>query len=126
MQQTYRDLLDPLGLTYPQYLVMTVLWAAEEPPNVKDIGAAVQLDSSTLTPLLKRLEASGLIKRERDARDERQVRISLTKEGRGLQEAARAIPSCIQERTGMSAAAIERLKDQVLQLTSHLRAQTDK
>ncbi|MBW8902225.1 MAG: MarR family transcriptional regulator, partial [Massilia sp.] len=83
MTKTYKPLLDRLGLTYPQYLVMLVLWE-QDGILVKDIGARLFLDSGTLTPLLKRLEASGMLERNRDPLDERQVRISLSEEGRAL------------------------------------------
>ncbi|MET7771597.1 MarR family transcriptional regulator [Nocardia sp. NPDC005366] len=87
----YRPLLEPLGLTYPQYLVMLVLWE-REPVAVKDLGAALELDSGTLSPLLKRLEANGLLTRSRAAEDERSVRVRLTAEGAELRERARGIP----------------------------------
>jgi len=80
----YKAGLEPLGLTYPQYLVLLVLWQ-EEGLKVKDIGKRLQLDSGTLTPLLKRMEAGGLLRRQRDPADERQVRIALTDKGRQLQ-----------------------------------------
>ncbi len=79
----YKPLLEPLGLTYPQYLVLLVLWERDG-PTVKEIGQRLQLDSGTLTPLLKRMEAGGLLSRQRAPEDERQVRIALTERGRGL------------------------------------------
>ena len=82
--RAYKALLEPLGLTYPQYLVLLVLWEGDEIP-VKEIGQRLFLDSGTLTPLLKRLEAAGLLRRTRDPRDERQVRIGLTERGRALE-----------------------------------------
>jgi MarR family transcriptional regulator, organic hydroperoxide resistance regulator len=91
MTKTYKPLLDRLGLTYPQYLVMLVLWE-QDGVLVKDIGARLFLDSGTLTPLLKRLEAGGLLERRRDPHDERQVRISLTEAGRALRSEAQSIP----------------------------------
>ncbi|MFN3628424.1 MAG: MarR family winged helix-turn-helix transcriptional regulator, partial [Parvibaculum sp.] len=84
----YKRLLAPLDITYPQYLVMLVLWEGDQ-LTVKEIGARLQLDSGTLTPLLKRLEGAGLVTRTRDQRDERQVRIGLTATGRALRERAR-------------------------------------
>src|SRR3981081_1876070 len=84
----YRPLLEELGLTYPQYLVMLVLWGRGSVP-VKDLGATLQLDYGTLTPLLKRLETHGLLRRERRAEDERSGLITLTAQGAGLQERAR-------------------------------------
>ena len=83
--RVYKPLLDRLGLTYPQYLVMLVLWERDGVP-VKDIGERLFLDSGTLTPLLKRLEAAGLIKRTRSTEDERQVLIALTSQGQALRE----------------------------------------
>src|SRR6516225_3784487 len=94
MTKLYRPLLDELGLTYPQYLVMLVLWEHGTVP-IKDIGAALQLDYGTLTPLIKRLEANGLLRRERSAEDERTVRVSLTDQGRALREQAAGVPSAI-------------------------------
>ena len=87
----YRPLLQPLGLTYPQYLVMLVLWE-DHPLSVNEIGARLQLDSGTLTPLLKRLESQQLVTRRRDSNDERRVLIYLTEAGQALQERAKDIP----------------------------------
>jgi DNA-binding MarR family transcriptional regulator len=81
----YKPLLEPFGLTYPQYLVLLVLWE-KDGINVKAIGARLQLDSGTLTPLLKRLQAVGYIRRSRDPADERQLQVELTEEGRALRE----------------------------------------
>src|SRR6266852_5098521 len=91
MTKTYKPFLKSLGLTYPQYLVMLVWWQQDD-VLVKEIGQQLFLDSGTLTPLLKRLEASSLITRTRDDIDERQVRIMLTKEGRALKKKAQDIP----------------------------------
>ncbi|RJG25066.1 MarR family winged helix-turn-helix transcriptional regulator [Massilia cavernae] len=99
MTKTYKPLLDRLGLTYPQYLVMLVLWERDG-ILVKDIGARLYLDSGTLTPLLKRLEANGLVARNRDPHDERQVRISLTSEGRSLRLTAQEIPAQVMSASG--------------------------
>src|ERR1700747_1548941 len=92
--RVYKPLLDRLGLTYPQYLVMLALWERDGVP-VKTIGARLFLDSGTLTPLLKRLEAAQLIKRSRSSEDERQVLIALTPQGQALKEKARAMPQLI-------------------------------
>ena len=91
---TRRDkpLLDPLGLTYTQYVTMMALWEQDEIP-VKELGRRVYLDSATLTPLLKRLEAHGYVRRERSQVDERSVIISLTEEGRALRERALVVPT---------------------------------
>lgn len=90
----YRPLLEPLGLTYPQYLAMMALWE-HTPRTVGDLGETLGLDSGTLTPLLKRLEAGGLISRKRDPADERRVNIDLTAEGRALRERALSVPEAI-------------------------------
>jgi MarR family transcriptional regulator, organic hydroperoxide resistance regulator len=95
--RVYKPLLDRLGLTYPQYLVMLVLWERDDVP-VKDIGEKLFLDSGTLTPLLKRLEAAHLVKRTRSREDERQVLIALTPQGHALKEKARAVPQSILRR----------------------------
>lgn len=92
--RAYRPLLEPLGLTYPQYLVMLVLWE-QAPRAVKDLGQALDLDSGTLTPLLKRMEAAGLVARTRDAGDERRVLISLTDKGAALHAEAAKIPAAL-------------------------------
>jgi MarR family transcriptional regulator, organic hydroperoxide resistance regulator len=101
MTKTYKPFLDKLGLTYPQYLVMLVLWQQDD-VLVKAIGEQLFLDSGTLTPLLKRLEASSLIVRTRDESDERQVRITLTKEGRALKKKALDIPYQVLCASGQS------------------------
>jgi DNA-binding MarR family transcriptional regulator len=87
----YRPMLDALGLTYPQYLAMLVLWEAS-PRTVGALGEALDLESSTLTPLLKRLEAQGLVARTRDPQDERRVVVTLTEAGAALRDKARAVP----------------------------------
>lgn len=92
--RAYRPLLEPLGLTYPQYLVMLALWE-EAPRTVKALGQALDLDSGTLTPLLKRLEANGFVTRRRDAEDERKVQIDLTPAGVALREKAAAVPAAL-------------------------------
>lgn len=101
MTKTYKPFLDQIGLTYPQYLVMLVLWQQDD-VLVKAIGERLFLDSGTLTPLLKRLEASSLIVRTRDESDERQVRITLTKEGRALKKKAQDIPYQVLCASGQS------------------------
>jgi DNA-binding MarR family transcriptional regulator len=109
MTKTYKPYLDRLGITYPQYLVMLVLWEQDD-VLVKSIGERLFLDSGTLTPLLKRLEASGLITRKRDETDERQVRITLTREGRLLRKKAQDIPRQVLCASGQSQSAIGDLK----------------
>jgi DNA-binding MarR family transcriptional regulator len=98
----YRPVLSELGLTYPQYLVMLVLWEGE-PLSVQEIGHRLSLDSGTLSPLLKRLESAGLISRSRSRVDERSVEVSLTAEGQGLKERARRVPTLIGECLATSA-----------------------
>jgi DNA-binding MarR family transcriptional regulator len=112
MTKTYKPLLDKLGLTYPQYLVMLVLWQ-EDGLLVKTIGEKLFLDSGTLTPLLKRLEASGFIVRARDLEDERQVRITLTREGRALKRRAQDIPQQVLCASGQSEQAVAGLRTQL-------------
>src|SRR6516164_8802021 len=107
--RVYKPLLDRLGLTYPQYLVMLVLWERDG-LSVKEIGERLFLDSGTLTPLLKRLEAAHLVKRTRSATDERQVLVALTAHGAGLRDKAKAIvPPAILDATGCSVAELSRL-----------------
>ncbi len=104
----YRPLLDPLGLTHPQYLVMLALWG-ESPLSVRQIGAQLQLDSPTLSPLLKRLESAGMITRTRNDLDERQVDIALTQQGRDLRREALKIPPAIVAQLGISIPELESL-----------------
>ena len=96
----YRPVLEPLGLTHPQYLVMLALWQ-HGPLSVKELSGLLQLDPGTLSPLLKRLEAAGLLRRERDARDQRNLALALTDKGRALRAEAEKIPAGIVERLGM-------------------------
>lgn len=104
----YRPLLEPMGLTHPQYLVMLALWG-DAPLSVKEIGRALQLDSPTLSPLLKRLESSGLITRTRSAADERQLIVELTDAGRALRTQAERIPGAVVQRLGVSLDELEEL-----------------
>jgi DNA-binding MarR family transcriptional regulator len=115
----YKPLLDTLGLTYPQYLVMLVLWEGDA-LTVKAIGRKLMLDSGTLTPLLKRLEAAGLVTRTRDARDERQVRIALTPQGRALKARATAVPPQIAEAFGGTEGEARALKQSLVELRHRL------
>ncbi|HJV86562.1 MAG TPA: MarR family transcriptional regulator [Noviherbaspirillum sp.] len=119
MTKTYKPMLDKLGLTYPQYLVMLVLWQQDD-ILVKTIGEKLFLDSGTLTPLLKRLEASSLIQRTRDEADERQVRITLTKEGRALRKKAQCVPQQVLSASGQSREALERLRNQLSSIRDDL------
>lgn len=117
----YKPFLDALGLSYPQYLVMLVLWERDGLP-VKEIAARLQLDSATLTPLLKRLEAAGYVRRRRDPADERQLRVELTEEGRGLRERAGAGRERIVCALGGSEQPIQALKQKLEELVPVLRA----
>lgn len=119
MTKTYKPFLDKLGLTYPQYLVMLVLWQQDD-VLVKSIGEKLYLDSGTLTPLLKRLEASSLIARTRDETDERQVRITLTKEGRALKKKAQTIPHQVLCASGQSHDALQNLRTQLSAIRNDL------
>lgn len=111
----YKPLLDPLGLTYPQYLVMVVLWG-QDPMRVGQIGAQLGLESSTLTPMIKRLETGGLVRRQRDNHDERRVQVHLTDKGRELADRAADIPACIEAATKMERKAIQALRQTLAQL----------
>ena len=104
----YRPLLEPMGLTHPQYLVMLALWG-KSPMAVKEIGTALQLDSPTLSPLLKRLEASGLITRTRSRADERQLNVELTDAGVALRAEAEKIPPAVIDKLGVSLTELEEL-----------------
>lgn len=98
----YRPLLEPMGITHPQYLVMLALWE-QSPLSVKQLSGLLQLDPGTLSPLLKRLEAIGYVSRGRDPRDERALAVELTEEGRALRGRALEVPPAIMARLGMSA-----------------------
>ena len=117
----YRPHLKRLGLTYPQYLVMLALWD-EDNLTVKDLGARLGLDSGTMTPLLKRLEAAGLVRRERDAQDERRVVISLSRAGGDLAARAADLPTLIARATGLSTAEIGALIEQLEAVRRNLQA----
>jgi MarR family transcriptional regulator, organic hydroperoxide resistance regulator len=117
----YKPLLDKLGLTYPQYLVMLVLWEEDGVP-VKEIGERLFLDSGTLTPLLKRLEAAGLLKRTRSKEDERQVIVALTAQGEALKEKARSLPLSILAASQCSVAELTALKSEIVSLREKLNA----
>ncbi|ADU37956.1 MarR family winged helix-turn-helix transcriptional regulator [Variovorax paradoxus] len=119
LNKVYRGLLRDLDLTYLQYLVMLVLWEKDS-VNVSEICKRLALETTTLTPLLKRLEARGLIQRVRSASDERQVIVSLTTEGRAMHKEARALPACVAEAMALEPQDIGNLRDQLLALRSNL------
>jgi len=124
MTKVYKPHLDALGVTYPQYLVLLVLWERDG-LAVSDIGERLYLDSGTLTPLLKRLQAQGLVDRSRDPRDERRVVVRLTEAGRQLQDAAAAIPACILGATGCTVQDVIKLAEDVRALRQRLAAALD-
>jgi DNA-binding MarR family transcriptional regulator len=121
MTKLYKPLLEELGLTYPQYLVMLVLWERDG-VAVSDIGERLSLDSGTLTPLLKRLESAGFVSRIRDVQDERRVHITLTASGRRLKQRAHKIPGCIIEATQCDLPEVVRLTRELRDLRQRLAA----
>ena len=104
----YRPLLEPMGLTHPQYLVMLALWQ-HEPLSVRDLSRLLQLDPGTLSPLLKRLETIGYVDRQREPSDERSLAVTLTERGRALRAEAEKIPPAIVARLGLPIAELESL-----------------
>jgi MarR family transcriptional regulator, organic hydroperoxide resistance regulator len=116
----YTPLLQPLGLTYPQYLVLSSLNALNG-QTVGQMGAELRLDSNTLTPLLKRMEAAGWVDRSRDGKDERQVRLSLTEEGRALAARASTVPRAFAEKTGLQQSELADLRDILAALRDRLK-----
>jgi DNA-binding MarR family transcriptional regulator len=120
MQAAYKPLLDPLGLTYPQYLALAALWD-QDGQTVGQLGATLFLESNTLTPLLKRLEQAGWIARHRDSGDERQVRLSLTDQGRALKARAAPVPLCFLDSTGLGPDQATALRDALAALRDRLR-----
>lgn len=111
----YRPVLEPLGLTHPQYLVMLALWE-RSPRTVTDIGRALSLEPATLSPLLKRLESAGLLSRRRSATDERALEVTLTPAGETLRERALLVPAQIVQRLGMPLADLEAIRDDLTRL----------
>lgn len=121
LNRTYKPLLDPYGLTYPQYIALMTLWQ-EDGRTVKALGAKLGLDSGTLSPVLKRLEAAGYIHRTRDKSDERQVLVTLTDKGRAMEREALAIRMAIGKATGCSLEALQALTGELQMLTERLEA----
>ncbi|MFF3325299.1 MarR family winged helix-turn-helix transcriptional regulator [Streptomyces sp. NPDC002889] len=115
----YRPVLAELGLTYPQYLVMLAVWE-RGPVPMKELGAVLGLDYGTLSPLLKRLEAAGLLLRERQAEDERLVTVEATGKGRALKERAEGVPGSMGRIYGLTAGDAEQLRDRLRALTDRL------
>ncbi|WP_421932622.1 MarR family winged helix-turn-helix transcriptional regulator [Phenylobacterium sp.] len=118
--RAYRPLLEPLGLTYPQYLAMMALWE-KAPRTVSDLGEALGLDSGTLTPLLKRMEAAGLVTRTRDRADERRVQVDLTDQGRHLQDDAAGVPFALACALDLPGEEIVALRASLQDLARKLR-----
>ena len=121
MTSCYRPMLDALGLTYPQFLVLLVLWERGD-SSVTGIGTALQLETGTLSPLLKRLETTGFITRTRQAEDERSVVVGLTDAGRALEERAATVQREVSDATGMTDDEIAALRATLHRLTGNLRA----
>jgi DNA-binding MarR family transcriptional regulator len=115
----YRPLLEPLGLTHPQYLVMVTLWQTAQPVSVRQLSTLLKLEAPTLSPLLKRLEAAGLVERHRDRSDERSLQVTLTERGRALRTPAQQVPAAIFERLGMSEDELEKLKHILTEVIRH-------
>ena len=116
----YRPLLDELGLTYPQFLVLLALWERDG-RTVSDIGEALSLDSGTLSPLLKRLEGAGLVDRRRESGDERRVTVHLTEAGGALRERAKNVPARIAEAARLTPDQLRELRDVLITLTDNLK-----
>ena len=123
MTKLYKPLLEPLGLTYPQYLAMLVLWEADG-LTVSQLGERLMLDSGTLTPLLKRLEAAGLVQRLRDSADERRVLLQLTAEGRALKRRAAAVPAAVACASGCALDELAALTARLKALRQHITRST--
>ena len=123
MTKLYKPALEPLGITYPQYLVLLALWE-ENAQSVSELGARLFLDSGTLTPLLKRMETSEWLTRTRDAQDERRVIIHLAPAGMSLRKRAQNVPIRLAKSTGCSAAEMNELTRCLQQLRGHLHIAT--
>lgn len=123
MTAVYRPLLERLGLTYPQFLVLLVLWESDG-RTVSELGTALQLDSGTLSPLVKRLETENLVVRRRDTADERRVLVHLTDAGSALRGEARAIPCQVAEASGLSNAELVALRDTLIAMTDAINARS--
>jgi len=121
----YRPYLDELELTYPQYLVLVTLWEREK-STIKELGEALDLDTGTLTPLLKRMEAAGLIERQRDSIDERVVNVLITPKGKALQEKASCVPQSLIDATDMDLKEINQLNESINLLLQQVNAAAKK
>ncbi|MEU5905663.1 MarR family transcriptional regulator [Micromonospora sp. NPDC047527] len=126
LTDVYRPILDEFGLTYPQYLVLLVLWERpDDAPTVSELGAELRLDSGTLSPLLKRLETAGLVVRRRSARDERRVEVGLTEAGRALREQLCDVPLRIAQATGLGLGELVALRDTLTRVTDTIHRQKE-
>jgi DNA-binding MarR family transcriptional regulator len=126
LTDVYRPILDEHGLTYPQYLVLLVLWErGDDAPTVSELGAALRLDSGTLSPLLKRLEAAGLVVRTRSASDERRVEVGLTADGVALRERMTEVPVRVACATGLTEAELVALRDTLTRVTETIHRQKE-
>ncbi|WP_406078871.1 MarR family winged helix-turn-helix transcriptional regulator [Micromonospora sp. NBC_00858] len=126
LTDVYRPILDGFGLTYPQYLVLLVLWERpDDAPTVSELGAELQLDSGTLSPLLKRLEGAGLVVRRRSARDERRVEVGLTEQGRALRQQLCDVPLRIAQATGLGIDELVALHDTLTRVTDTIHRQKE-
>ncbi len=119
----YRPMLEELGLTYPQYLVLLLLWERDG-ASVRELGHELELDSGTLSPLLKRLESAGLVVRQRSAEDERRVEVHLTDDGAALRARAAAVPRQLAQAAGLSSDELDQLRETLVKLAGALRAHT--
>ncbi len=120
MTKVYKPLLQALGLTYPQYLAMMVLWE-QDGLTVGDVSTRLLTDPGSLTPLLKRLEGEGFITRTRSKEDERVVLLRLTEQGRALQQRAKQVPGCILSASGLDLEKLQKIQSDLLQLRGNLR-----
>ncbi|MGZ0153004.1 MarR family winged helix-turn-helix transcriptional regulator [Kribbella sp. WER1] len=116
----YRPVLEPMGLTHPQYLVMLALWEFE-PVSVKDLAGMLQLEPATLSPLLKRLESAGLLRRDRNTRDERSLAVALTDKGRALRDDALKVPPAVVARLGLDVDELMELHERLTRVIAAAR-----
>lgn len=120
ISRAYKPWLDQLGLTYPQYLVLGALWEADE-QTIGAIAARLDLEPSTITPLVKRLEAAGHVARNRNPADERQVKVSLTEQGRAIREQTRPLTEALDQKSGMSVDDLVALNEKIKTLRDSFR-----
>lgn len=121
----YRPVLEPLGLTHPQYLVMVALWGTDGTITVKRLSQLLLLEPPTLSPLLKRLQNAGLVERQRDPADERSLQVSLTDRGRALRTRAAMVPATIVARLGMTIEDLESLQEVLVEVIDRAKSQND-